>query len=60
MVWGELPDTGSDIESQMQVLDGMALAFMNFFQLRGRKFERMQEFEFWLQLPGVSEFQVRS
>ena len=44
----------------MQALDGMAHAFMNCFQLRGRKFERMQEFDFGLQLPSVLEFQARS
>ena len=42
----------------MQALDGMAQAFMSLFQLRGREFERMQEFKFRLQLPSVSEFQL--
>ena len=60
MVWGKLLDTDIDSECQMQALDRMAQAFMNLFQLRGRKLERMQEFEFWLQLPSVPEFQVRS
>ena len=60
MVWGKLSDTDIHSECQMQALDGMAQAFMNFFQLRGRKLERMQQFEFRLQLPSVSEFRVRS
>ena len=60
MVWGELSDTDIDSESRMQALDDMAQAFVNFFQLRGRKFERMQEFKFRSQLPSVSEFQLRS
>ena len=59
-MWGKLSKTKINSESELQMLDRMALAFMVFFQARGRKFERMQEVECQVQLPGVSESPVRS
>ena len=53
----ELSDSEIERESKREMLDRMAVTFMVFFQARGRKRERMQEFEFWLRLSSVSESQ---